>query len=268
VGWKRSVSRDRSLLVAENVTVRRGRASLVVGLDLELSAGEVVHLRGDNGVGKTSVLRVLCGLARPAAGQVRRDADCAFVPEKVALAPHMTAYEWLEAMRRLRGIHRIDWSRHTAASGLGPGALRSPSRSLSKGTLQRVALMEALASESPLLLLDEPFSGLDEPGRAWLTDRLRDAAEAGYCVLFTDHAGRSGDRVAPTHILRIHDRRCRRMAVAVDSRRPRATGRGAVVVQSQSPSGVVSEVAVPSAAVDGLLRSLLDGGHHVIEVRP
>jgi ABC-type multidrug transport system ATPase subunit len=133
------------LLAAENVTVRRGRVSLVSQLDLTLNAGELVHVRGPNGAGKTSVLRVLCGLSKPAEGVVRRSAATAFVPENVAFAPHMSGHEWLDAMRRLRALDPIAWATHAVVSGLEATALHKPSRALSKGMAQRIALIEALA---------------------------------------------------------------------------------------------------------------------------
>jgi ABC-type multidrug transport system ATPase subunit len=265
----RSAAAARFLLAAESITVRRGRASLVSQFDVTLTAGEVVHVRGANGAGKTSLLRVLCGLSEPAAGVVRRNAARAFVPEKVALAPQMTAQEWLDAMRRLRALAPVDWTSHAVASGLEPAALHKPSSALSHGMLQRMALMEALASEAPLLFLDEPFSGLDEAGRIWLADSLCDRAEAGACVLLTDHGGVAAERLQPSRSLVIHDRQCRVVVVAAaESAQRRRPARQEVTVRWRSPTGVVSEAALPSNGVDDHLRALLAAGDHIIEVRP
>src|SRR6188768_1979049 len=99
------------MLEARSLTVVRGRRTILTGIDLELAAGEAVHLAGANGSGKTSLLRVLAGLADPRAGSVRRRGSCAFVPEKVALAGAIQAGEWLAAMRRLRGEAPLDWER-------------------------------------------------------------------------------------------------------------------------------------------------------------
>lgn len=248
--------------------MQRGGVSLVAGLDLTLTAGEVVHVRGANGAGKTSLMRVLCGLSKPAAGLVRRNAAQAFVPEKVALAPQMTTREWLDAMRGLRALAPVDWTRHAVASGLEPAALHLPSSALSKGMVQRMALIEALASEAQLLFLDEPFSGLDESGRTWLADRLREQLEDGACVLLTDHVGVAVERLHPTRSLEVHDGECRVVGAAAEPGARQGSTRQEVIVRSRSPTGVVCEAAVPSNRVDDYLRALLAAGDHIIEVRP
>ena len=132
---------------------------------------------------------MLAGLAAPRAGTLRRHAACAFVPEKVRLAPALRCGEWLRAMRALRGLTATDWGAAARASGLEPAVLNRPASTLSRGMLQRVALLEALQSGCPLLLLDEPCSGLDDDGPAWLAARVAERVEAGAAVLLTDHSG-------------------------------------------------------------------------------
>src|SRR3954451_2887367 len=97
------------LLEASDVTVRRGRRVVLTGIDLQVGHGAAVRLAGPNGSGKTSLLRVLAGLAPPARGTVSRTGACAFVPEKVQLAGSLRAGEWLAALRRLRGLAPLDW---------------------------------------------------------------------------------------------------------------------------------------------------------------
>jgi heme exporter protein A len=187
-----------ALLEAADLRVRRGRRTVLDGIGLALSAGDVVHLRGGNGAGKTSLLRVLAGLAQPARGTLVRRGACAFVPERVVLAPVLRPREWLGAMRGLRGLTPVDWDEPAAASGLAANALDGPAGTLSKGTLQRVALLEATRSGAPLLLLDEPFSSLDADGRGWLAAELAARAQEGAAVLLTDHAGDAGGRLELT----------------------------------------------------------------------
>ncbi len=193
------------LLEASALTVVRGRRTVLSGVSLELTGGRALHLAGANGSGKTSLLRVLAGLASPRAGRLQRRGACAFVPEKVVLASAMQPREWLAAMHRLRGLEPVDWPAAAEASGLDPDVLDRSSATFSKGMLQRIALLEALESRSPLLLLDEPFAGLDHDGRDWLARRLATRLDEGAAALLTDHSGAAGDRLALAGELRLHD---------------------------------------------------------------
>jgi ABC-type multidrug transport system ATPase subunit len=249
----------RALLEASDLTVRRGRRDVLGGVELAVHAGAAVHLTGANGSGKTSLLRVLAGLAAPRAGTLRRWAAAAFVPDRVLLAPALRCHEWLGAMRGLRGLESTDWSLAVAAAGLDPGVLEQPSARLSKGMLQRVALVEALHAGCPLLLLDEPFSSLDAASRDWLAGEVGARAAEGAGILFTDHSSAAGDRLAPVRVLELRDGRCR----------PRdAAGAPRVAIAAVHPDGRRLRRAVAPHASDGLLRDLLADGWHVESVGP
>src|SRR4051812_1594840 len=181
-------SADSIVLTARNLSVRRGRKRVLAGVSLDLSAGTITHLAGANGSGKTSLLRVLAGLSRASSGTVERPPTMAFVPERVAMVPAVACEEWLRAMRRIRRLPPIDWAEVMRASGLDDTVLRRATGKLSKGTLQRLAIVEAVRADSALLLLDEPFSGLDTDGRSWLAAQLADYRSAAAAVLFTDHS--------------------------------------------------------------------------------
>jgi heme exporter protein A len=191
------------LLEASALSVRRGRRTVLAGVDLELHAGEAVHLAGPNGSGKTSLLRVLAGLAAPGGGRVRRHGVCAFVPENVTLAPALRCGEWLGAMRGLRGLKPTDWRAAVAAAGLDDEVLARPAATLSKGMLQRLALVEARHAGCPLLLLDEPFAGLDADGRGWLAAEIAARLDEGAAALITDHSGAADGRVRLAGVLRV-----------------------------------------------------------------
>src|SRR3954447_5182647 len=195
------------LLEAGALTVRRGRRTVLSGVGLTVDARHAGHLAGPNGSSKTSLLRVPAGLAAPRAGTVRRHGTCAFVPEKVRLAPALRAGEWLRAMRALRGLTPTDWPAPPEASGLEPALLDRPAGTFSRGMLQRLALLEALHAGCPLLLLDEPFSGLDDDGRAWLAGGLAERLDGGAAVLLTDHSGAAAGRLALSGVLRRWARR-------------------------------------------------------------
>jgi ABC-type multidrug transport system ATPase subunit len=256
-------SQRHAVLEACGVTVRRSRRDVLIGVDLRLGTGTVAQLAGANGSGKTSLLRVLAGLTPPRAGSVRRAGAFAFVPEKVVLASALGCAEWLSAMRGLRGLEQVDWAAAVVASGLGVEILDRPAAVLSKGMLQRLALLEAIHADSTLLLLDEPFSGLDPEGRAWLGDELARRSSEGLAVLFTDHSGGAGGRLGLTEVLRLRDGACEHeLAPAADE-----TEAVQVVVRASHPDGRHLDRIVPEPASDDLLGELLATGWHVAEVR-
>jgi ABC-type multidrug transport system ATPase subunit len=249
------------LLEAGALAVRRGRRTVLSGVGLTIDSGHAVHLAGPNGSGKTSLLRVLAGLAAPRAGTVRRHGTCAFVPEKVRLAPALRAVEWLRAMRALRGISATDWHAAADASGLDPAVLDRPAGTFSRGMLQRLALLEALHAGCPLLLLDEPFSGLDDDGRAWLAGGLAERLDGGAAILLTDHSGAAAGRVALSGVLKLEGGTARGALPASVPRTAR------VIVRASHPDGRSFERAVAADESDALLRALLTDGWHVEEVR-
>jgi heme exporter protein A len=178
------------MLRAEALTVARGRAVLLRDLSLHVQAGELVHIAGPNGCGKSSLLRVLGGVVEPRAGRVTCDAPRAYVPERLALPPGMNAQRWLG----LVGAGGADLA----------DELRRPCGRLSKGQLQRVALAGPLhtAAHGPAVLaLDEPWAGLDRDARATLGDELVAAAARGSAVVFTDHTGAATVRATRTMAL-------------------------------------------------------------------
>jgi ATPase subunit of ABC transporter with duplicated ATPase domains len=234
------------VLAAHALTVTRGRRTVLREVNLTVHAGDVVHVAGENGSGKTSLLRVLAGLARPRGGELRREGTAAFVPERVQLAPALRPLEWLGAMRRLRGLDPIDWPAAAVESGLDPAKLGRPAASLSKGMLQRVALLEALHAKPALLLLDEPFSGLDTVGREWLGAQLAQ----GPAALLTDHSG----TVAPTERLLLSGGRCSPTSLV------------ARLTVHATRDGERLERIVREDESDALLRYLLEAGWHVERV--
>jgi ABC-type transport system involved in cytochrome c biogenesis ATPase subunit len=165
------------VLHADAITVARGRRVLAADLTLAVAAGELVHVAGPNGCGKSSLLRALAGVVEPRRGRVTRAAPCWFVPERLELPAAMRAGRFL----RLAG-----------AAGARVDGTDRRCGELSQGQLQRVALAGALerAHDRPaVLVLDEPWAGLDAPARAALGSGLASAADRGSAVIFTDHSG-------------------------------------------------------------------------------
>jgi ABC-2 type transport system ATP-binding protein len=170
------------------------------GLDLDVTTGEVHGFLGPNGSGKSTTIRVLLGLLRSDAGEVRllggdpwRDAArlhrrLAYVPGDVNLWPNLTGGEVIDLLGRLRGGH--DPKRLQSLLERFDLDPTKKSRGYSKGNRQKVALVAALAApldEVELLLLDEPTSGLDPLMESEFQACIREEAGAGRTVLLSSH---------------------------------------------------------------------------------
>jgi ABC-2 type transport system ATP-binding protein len=167
------------------------------GLDLQVAAGEVHGFLGPNGSGKSTTIRILLGLLRSDAGEVRllggdpwRDAVAlhrrlAYVPGEVSLWPNLSGGEVIDLLGRMRG--GIDERRRASLIErfeLDPG---KRCRSYSKGNRQKVGLVAALCAEVELLLLDEPTAGLDPIMEAEFQQVVREEVAAGRTVLLSSH---------------------------------------------------------------------------------
>ena len=191
------------LLHTESLAAQRGERVLFRGLDLALHPGEVVWLRGRNGRGKTTLLRILSGLSSPAEGAVQvatghaqaspRDAaargDIVYIGHANALKDDLLAAEALEFLARVHGQQPSAQDITQALTRLGvAGYAQAAVRTLSQGQRRRVALARlALASESRIWLLDEPFDALDDVGVHTLNGLLSEHAASGGAALLTSH---------------------------------------------------------------------------------
>lgn len=174
-----------------------GRARALDGLGLEVSTGEVHGFLGPNGSGKSTTIRVLLGLLRADAGEVRllggdpwRDAvrlhrRLAYVPGDVTLWPSITGGEAIDLLGRLRG--GLDPARRADLLERFDLDPRKKARTYSKGNRQKVALVAALASDAELLILDEPTSGLDPLMESVFQDCIRHVRSEGRTVLLSSH---------------------------------------------------------------------------------
>lgn len=177
------------VLAAENLAVARGGRTLLRGLDFALNPGEALHLRGGNGIGKTSLLEVLSGLrapadggfsARPEAGQIH------WLGHKNALNLTLTPVENLEFWCGLNGLAAA--GTQPVLERLGIARLRHrPCRTLSAGQKRRCALARLLLVRRPLWLLDEPLDGLDAQGLALFAELLREQLADGGAAIVTSH---------------------------------------------------------------------------------
>jgi len=142
-------------LIAEDIACRRGDRLLLRGVGFDLGAGDALHLAGPNGVGKSSLLRILAGLMRAYAGSVVATGAIALSDERLALDGHRPLAAALGFWRRLDGT-----AARQADFGLDDLA-DVPVRYLSTGQRKRAALARVAASGAPIWLLDEPLNGLD-----------------------------------------------------------------------------------------------------------
>ena len=203
------------LLQATQLAGERGERRLFERLDLCVNRGEVVWLRGRNGRGKTTLLRILAGLTPAAEGSIhiagrpalRRDpawrADLAVVGHANALKDDLTAAEALRFLARLHGLDADDAAIDAALASLGVRSRRDLAvRQLSQGQRRRVALARlALPAPPALWLLDEPFDALDDRGMAVLNELLAAHARRGGGVLLTSHQALSLREPRPRELL-------------------------------------------------------------------
>ena len=175
-------------LVIENLALARGDRTLFTAFSLAMTAGEVVHLTGRNGAGKTSLLEAIAGLRAPESGTLQ-----APVPELTHWIGHKNAlHQTLSAVENLQfwcGLSGVD------TAGIGSvldrlqlkAARHRPSRTLSTGQKRRTALARLLLARRPWWLLDEPLAGLDVQGAALFAELVAEHRAAGGAVLLTSH---------------------------------------------------------------------------------
>jgi ABC-2 type transport system ATP-binding protein len=256
-----SVAKGEPLVRCAGVAKRYGPARpwVLRDVDAEVMAGQVVHLDGPNGSGKSTLLRVIAGVSPPSRGERLAGDGCrvGFVPEAGKPPRSMAAGRYLR-------LHAAVADRRAVGEEGGPGAaagsaeverladalgcapfLPQPLESLSKGTLRKMMLIGALAGAPSLLVLDEPFGGLDPGAQEALAGLLAERAAAGTAVLFSDHR-EGGARLAAD----------RRWLVAESG------------LRDEAPRPVEERRRrVAAAESDAELARLLAAGRHVRSVR-
>ena len=174
------------LIACEGLACLRGDRLLWRGVSLRIGSGEALHVTGANGIGKSSLIRILAGLLPPAAGTVERSGRTALVDEAHALDRELSV---ARALLFWAGIdERPAEAIPAALNRLGIAHLHDvPVRFLSTGQRKRAALARLLVSEAPLWLLDEPGNGLDRDGLTLLEGLIAEHRAGGGAVLLASH---------------------------------------------------------------------------------
>jgi ABC-2 type transport system ATP-binding protein len=215
------------------------------GVGFTVSPGSMFGFVGSNGAGKTTTMRIALGLVRADAGEVRwhgkpLDADArrrvGYMPEERGLYPKMKVGEQVTYFARLHGLGAAEATRASAewVDRLGLGERRGDQvEKLSLGNQQRVQLAAALVSRPEVLILDEPFSGLDPIGVDSLAEALLDQCRRGVPVVFSSHQ------------LELVERLCDSVGILA---RGRMVATGPVEELRRREAGRLLRVVVPDAA--------------------
>jgi ABC-2 type transport system ATP-binding protein len=260
----------------------------VQGIDLEVPEGAIYGILGPNGAGKTTTLRMLLGIIEPDSGArsllgFERPLEAArivgYLPEERGLYPAMTTREAIAFMGALRGLP-LDVGRKRAEillrqNGLGDYVAK-PIKSLSKGMAQTIQLFGTIVHKPRLVVLDEPFSGLDAINQGRLEHLIREEAAAGTTVIFSTHVISHAERLCE-RIAIIADGRIRfeglvaeardRLAPQVRLRTRLAEGswRKALPADARQRDGNW-EFELPAGGIESLLEALIAGGAGIEEL--
>ncbi|WP_454885615.1 ABC transporter ATP-binding protein [Sphingomonas oryzagri] len=236
---------------ASKLVKRFERQRAVDGIDLAVPEGEIYGVLGPNGAGKTTTLRTLLGIIEPDEGwrrvlgedkPMRAAPRIGYLPEERGLYPSMQAKEAIAFLGALRGMSLADGRRRAMQlleeAGLGEAATKTI-RQLSKGMAQTVQLLGTIVHRPRLLVLDEPFSGLDAINQQRLEGLIRAQVADGATVLFS------------THVIAHAERLCERISVIA---RGRIRFDGTV---AEARGRLPSRVHLTTRAADGAWRATL-----------
>lgn len=200
-------------LSLENVSKRYGDFHAVSDLSLEVPAGMVYGFLGPNGAGKTTTLRMILDILRPSAGRIRvLGSESAmevrhrigYLPEEKGLYKKMQAWSIVAYFASLKGVRRASAKRRAfellAQYGLKDFA-RAKTEALSKGMGQKVQMLTSIAHDPELVILDEPFSGLDPVNQGVMEEILTHLKSRGRTVIFCTHVMAHAERLCDRFLI-------------------------------------------------------------------
>jgi ABC-2 type transport system ATP-binding protein len=267
---------------ARNIVKRFDGETAVDGIDLTIRKGSIFGILGPNGAGKTTTLRMLLGIIDPDEGErfllgspdpISKAHQVGYLPEERGLYQSMKAYDAIAFMGALRGLPLAEGRRRGRAMmqdhGLGD-AVDKQIRQLSKGMAQTVQLLGTLVHDPDLIILDEPFSGLDALNQGKLERLIRAQADKGVTIIFS------------THVIAHAERLCEEIAIIADGKVPfkgkvstaRNRLRPQVHLETRNldgpwrtaipadckPLGHNWHFTLPESGVEPLLHALVEGG--------
>ncbi|HEY0414362.1 MAG TPA: ATP-binding cassette domain-containing protein [Allosphingosinicella sp.] len=260
----------------------------VDGIDISVPEGTIYGILGPNGAGKTTTLRMLLGIIDPDRGERRllgrsqpleAANEVGYLPEERGLYPAMKTRDAIAFMGALRGlplsVGRVRAEGMLRDNGLGD-YVDKPIKTLSKGMAQTVQLFGTIVHRPKLIVLDEPFSGLDAINQGRLEAMIREEAAGGATIIFS------------THVIAHAERLCERIAIIAGGRirfegevdeargrlRPRVRLRTRAaegpwrdaLPRNAVQEGGAWEFELPRTGVEPLLRALIDGGAGIEEL--
>lgn len=267
---------------ARNIVKRFDGETAVDGIDLTIRKGSIFGILGPNGAGKTTTLRMLLGIIDPDKGErfllgspdpISKAHQVGYLPEERGLYQSMKAYDAIAFMGALRGLPLAEGRKRGRAMmqdhGLGD-ATDKQIRQLSKGMAQTVQLLGTLVHDPDLIILDEPFSGLDALNQGKLERLIRTQADKGVTIIFS------------THVIAHAERLCEEIAIIADGKIPfkgkvstaRNRLRPQVHLETRNldgpwrtaipadckPLGHNWHFTLPESGVEPLLHALVEGG--------
>ncbi|NCN85355.1 MAG: ATP-binding cassette domain-containing protein [Sphingomonadales bacterium] len=267
---------------ARNIVKRFDGEAAVDGIDLAIKKGSIFGILGPNGAGKTTTLRMLLGIIDPDEGErfllgspdpISKAHQVGYLPEERGLYQSMKAYDAIAFMGALRGLPlaegRKRGRRMMEDHGLGDAADKQI-RQLSKGMAQTVQLLGTLVHEPDLIILDEPFSGLDALNQGKLERLIRDQADKGVTIIFSTHVIAHAERLCEEIAIiaegkipfkgKVSTARDRlRPQVHLETRNLDGPWRTAIPADCK-PLGHNWHFTLPESGVEPLLHALVEGG--------
>ena len=204
------------MLHIENITKRYGDQAAVDHLTLSIAPGEICGFIGHNGAGKTTTIKICCGILQPDEGRVLVNGTCvqddpiackrviAYIPDNPDLYEYMSGIQYLNFIADIFAVPKAEREarirRYADAFEL-TGDLAQPVSAYSHGMKQKLAIISALLHDPKLIIMDEPFVGLDPKAAHLLKQLMREHCDKGGAIFFS------------THVLEVAEKLCDRVAI-------------------------------------------------------